>query len=320
MEGADEARERLGGLFNIVVTPFHQDGTLDVPALVDNIERVIALGYDGCLIGGTYGEFPAMSAGERAELFRRAVEAVADRVPVMLCSADANPRTAGELTELASALGGVPMVTAPFVSEVSDGQIIDYFSAVTPLSRNGIVIYNAPGIGITLSAQLIERIADIPGIVALKQGDLTPTTVDILIGRLSGRIRLFCASDLTFLGPVTAGFDGLSSTNSGAIPELIHASYRAAKEGDLRVAGKLHRMWYPLRELARQYGQPQTTKAAMAARGYSGGSVRPPLSDLTEQARLQVAAAMAAITGNPLFTGLSTADPRGEAAQATASI
>jgi dihydrodipicolinate synthase/N-acetylneuraminate lyase len=310
MEGADEARMRLGGLFCIVVTPFSRDGDLDVPALAENIERVIALGYDGCLIGGTYGEFPVMTALERADLFRTSVAAVAGRVPVMLCSADADPRTARELTELASALGGVPMVTPPFVSEVTDGQILDYFRSITPLSRSGIVIYNAPGIGITLSPQLIERIADIPGIVALKQGDLTPTTVDILIGRVGGRIKLFCASDLTFLGPVAAGFDGLSSTNSCAIPELIQASYRAVRSGEIPTAGALHRAWYPLRDLARRYGQPQTTKAAMAARGYRGGYVRPPLHDLDEMAKEEVAAAIAEITASSLFSGISAAQVR----------
>jgi 4-hydroxy-tetrahydrodipicolinate synthase len=309
MQGADEARERLSGLFNIVVTPFSEDGALDVPALRENIERVIALGYDGLLIGGTYGEFAVMTAPERAELFRTAAEAIAGRVPAMLCSADADPRTARELTELASTLGGVPMVTAPFVSEVTDGQIFDYFRSITPLSRTGIVIYNAPGIGITLSPQLIERLAEIPGIVGLKQGDLTPTVIDILVNRVGGRIRLFCASDLAFLGPVAAGFDGLSSTNSGAIPELIQASYRAARSGDLPTAGELHRVWYPLRELARRYGQPQTTKAAMAARGYRGGSVRPPLSDLDQAARQQVTAAVAEITENPFCANISNATP-----------
>jgi dihydrodipicolinate synthase/N-acetylneuraminate lyase len=304
MEGTDEARARLGGLFNITVTPFKQDGELDVPALADNIERVIELGYDGCLIGGIYGEFPVMTASERAELFQHAVAAVAGRVPVMLCSADADPRTARELTELASALGGAPMVTAPFVSEVTDEQIFDYFRSITPLSRNGIVIYNAPGIGITLSPQLIERLADIPGIVALKQGDLAPTTVDILVNRVSGRVKLFCASDLAFLGPVTAGFDGLSSTNSCAIPELIQASYRAIKSGEAGTAAALDRTWYRLRDLARRYGQPQTTKAAMAARGYRGGFVRPPLRDLDEAGQREVAAAIAEITKGSLLAGV----------------
>jgi 4-hydroxy-tetrahydrodipicolinate synthase len=225
----------------------------------------------------------------------------------MLCSAAADPRTARELTELASTLGGVPIVTPPFVSEVTDGQIFDYFRSITPLSRSGIVIYNAPGIGITLAPQLIERIADLPGIVALKQGDLTPTTVDILVSRVGGRIKLFCASDLTFLGPVVAGFDGLSSTNSCAIPELIQATYRAIKSGELPTAGALHRAWYPLRDLARRYGQPQTTKAAMAARGYRGGFVRPPLRDLDGAAKREVAAVMAEITESSLFAGISSA-------------
>jgi len=66
----DEIKARLKGIFSIIVTPFTSDGAFDFPALGENIERVISLGYDGLLIGGTYGEFPAMSATERAELFR----------------------------------------------------------------------------------------------------------------------------------------------------------------------------------------------------------------------------------------------------------
>ena len=77
----------LGGIFNITVTPFSTDGAIDLRALANSAERIIALGYDGLLIGGTYGEFPAMSADERAELFRRVFELVHGRVPVMLGTA-----------------------------------------------------------------------------------------------------------------------------------------------------------------------------------------------------------------------------------------
>src|SRR4051812_26299363 len=119
----EEQKSRLKGIFSIVVTPFTADGAFDFKALDENIERVIALGYDGLLIGGTYGEFPAMTIDERAELFRRSTDAAKGRVPVMLCSADSDVRVARELTELASSLGGFPMVTPPFVSEVTDGQI-----------------------------------------------------------------------------------------------------------------------------------------------------------------------------------------------------
>ena len=287
MKDISECHARLRGLFNITVTPFKADGAFDDAALARNIERVIALGFDGILIGGTYGEFPAMSTEERADLFRRVMDIVGDRVPVMLCSAGSDVRVVRELTALAGGLGGLPMVTPPFVSEVTDAQIVAFFRDMAPLSRTGVLVYNAPGIGITLQPSTLEQLADIPGVVGVKQGDLSPTAIDQIAGRLGGRIRLFCASDLAFLGPVMCGFDGVSSTNSCALPELILATYRALEAGDAAAACDLHRLWYPFRALAREFGQPQTTKAAMNLRGFGGGSVRPPLRDL---ATAQIAA------------------------------
>jgi len=190
----------------------------------------------------------------------------------------------------------VPMVTSPFVSEVTDEQIVAFFRDVAPLSRTGIVIYNARGVGITLSPLLIERLAEIEGVIGLKQGDLSPTAIDEIANRLSGRIRLFCASDLAFLGPMMAGFDGTSSTNSCALPELILASYRAFERGDAATARDLHRRWYGLRALARLHGQPQTVKAAMNLRGFDGGHVRPPLVDLGEEARAEIGTALASLS------------------------
>jgi dihydrodipicolinate synthase/N-acetylneuraminate lyase len=288
----DDRASRLNGIFNIVVTPFHKDGAFDFAGLTENIERVISLGYDGLLIGGTYGEFPAMTPDERAELFRRSMEAANKRVPVLLCSASSDVRIARDLTALASDLGGIPMITPPFVSEVIEGQIFEFFADIAKQSRTGIVIYNAPGIGITLSPSLIERISGVPGVVGMKQGDLTPSVIDILVGRLRGRIKLLCASDLGFLGPMAAGFDGISSTNSCALPELILKSYRAIECGDAAAAGEAHRAWYPLREVIRRYGQPQTTKAVMNARGFKGGSVRKPLLDLQGAALEEVTKAL----------------------------
>jgi len=280
----------LKGIFNITVTPFTADGAIDFPALGQAVERVIGLGYDGLLIGGTYGEFPTMSPDERAELFRRSMDFAGGRVPVMLCTAASDVRITSELTRLASELGGYPMITAPYVSEITEEQIVDYFRWIAPAAKGRLIIYNAPGIGITLSARLIERVAGIDGVAGLKQGDLNPTAIDDLANRLGGRIKLFCASDLAFLGPVTAGFDGLSSTNSCAFPELILAIYRAVESGDAHAAIRLHRSWYAFRELARRYGQPQTVKAAMAHRGWSNGHVRQPLQRLTKAQAAEVAA------------------------------
>ncbi len=295
MKDISECRARLHGIFNITVTPFLANGDIHRVGFSRSIERVIDLGFNGVLIGGTYGEFPAMSTEERADLFRFVMDVVGDRVPVMLCSAGSDARVVRDLTMLAGNLGGLPMVTPPYVSEVTDSQIGAFFREMAPLSRTGILVYNAPGIGITLSPSLLEQLADIEGVAGVKQGDLNPTAIDQIANRLAGRMRLFCASDLAFLGPMMAGFDGISSTNSCALPELILAAFRAVEGGNAATARDLHKLWYPLRALCRAFGQPQTTKAAMNLRGFDGGSVRPPLRDVSAAEQAEIASVLATL-------------------------
>jgi dihydrodipicolinate synthase/N-acetylneuraminate lyase len=92
MKDITECQARLRGLFNITVTPFKADGAFDHVNLARNIERVIGLDFDGILIGGTYGEFPAMSTAERADLFRRVMDVVGDGF--RLCCAPPAPMSA----------------------------------------------------------------------------------------------------------------------------------------------------------------------------------------------------------------------------------
>jgi dihydrodipicolinate synthase/N-acetylneuraminate lyase len=298
MKSPSEAVDRIKGLFNITVTPFGKDGSVDNDALCASVDRVLGIGFDGLLIGGTYGEFAAMNTDERVALFKTVVSHVGDKVPVLLCTAHSDSRVVFDLTELAGNLGGLPMVTAPYVSEVNDDHIYRFFERVSGISKTGIMIYNAPGIGITLSPELVCQLAEIDGMVALKQGDLNPTDIDILASRLHGKIRMLCASDLALLGPLAMGFDGVSSTNSCALPELIHSIYHAIKNGDAATAGHLQRLWYPLRDFARKYGQPQTTKAIMDLRGWRGGGVRSPLLDLDADQKQQVRLALEELSRN----------------------
>lgn len=286
---AADGADRLSGLFNITVTPFAADGSVDAAAFAASIERVISTGYDGLLIGGTYGEFATMTLEERAALFRKAVEVAAGRVPLLLCTADSNPTVVRDLTALAEELGEVPMVMPPYVSEVNDAHIVAFFEEMSKVSKS-IMIYNAPGTGITLSPALIERLAAVEGVIALKQGALHPLVVDEILGRVKGKLKLFCASDLQMLGPIAAGFDGISSTNSCAFPELIHAIYHELAEGNARKAGEMQHSWREYRAFALKQGQPQTTKAAMTLRGWVGGHVRAPLLDLDATQRDALAA------------------------------
>ncbi len=298
MKCPEESLERIQGLFNIAITPFAEDGSIDFVALEANTERILEFGYDGLLVGGTYGEFATMDVDERVNIFRSVMSQVGNHLPVLLCTAHSDSRVVFELTRLAGEMGGLPMVTAPYVSEVNERHILEFFELVSGYSSTGIMVYNAPGIGITLSPELIGRLADIDGVVGLKQGDLDPTAVDVLCGEIQGRIRVLAASDLALLGPLALGFDGVSSTNSCALPELIHSIHRAIMTENTAVAGRLQRLWYPLRKLTRQYGQPQTTKAIMKLRGWEGGHVRLPLLDLSDDQVSEVGKALSELASH----------------------
>ena len=142
--------------------------------------------------------------------------------------------------------------------------------------------------------------------VGIKQGDLNPTAIDQIANRLRGRLRLFCASDLAFLGPMMAGFDGISTTNSGALPEIIINTFRAVEQGDAATARNLHQLWYDYRALARKHGQPQLVKAAMALRGFNGGTVREPLKPVSEAALAELTRVMQVLASDPR-TGVTLA-------------
>ena len=291
INSVEQARNSVGGLFNIAVTPFEADGTVNYGALEDNLNRVIEMGYDGVLVGGQYGEFATMSLAERAELSKRTMQVAGDRVPVLLGAGGSEPAVVKDLVTLAGDLGGIPMVTVPYVSEVQPRHILEYFAQIGPYSKTGILIYNMPETGHIISPDILEQLADNESIVGVKQGDLTPSVVDQIAGRLLGKLRVLGASDLHLFGPLTVGFHGATSTNSSALPELVLNTFRAFVQGDAERARELHMKWYPIRELLRKFGQPQTTKALMNLRGWVGGFVRSPLMDLGEQEKALLAEA-----------------------------
>ena len=203
MKNIAECRARLRGIFNITVTPFAADGAIDRAGLARSVERVNDLGFDGVLIGGTHGEFPALSTEECRTLPARHGRRGRPRARHALQRWLGRPSSARP--HPVRQRPGWPAHGDAALCLRSDGRANRrLLPRHAPLSKTGILAYKAPGIGITLSPGLMERLADVPGVVGIKQGDLSPTAIDQIADGLGGRIRLFCASDLAFLGPCPA--------------------------------------------------------------------------------------------------------------------
>jgi dihydrodipicolinate synthase/N-acetylneuraminate lyase len=96
--------------------------------LKKDVERALSTGMNGLCIGGTYGEFATMSPPKQLDCIERVASIVGDRVRLLFCTADSDPRIVRELTVAASQLCPVPMVMPTYVSEIIRRQIVEFLS------------------------------------------------------------------------------------------------------------------------------------------------------------------------------------------------
>jgi 4-hydroxy-tetrahydrodipicolinate synthase len=283
---AGEIRSHLTGVYAILPTPFREDWTIDVAGLERNIARVLAGGVHGVLVGGGYGEFPSLTTAERRQLFHEVVRIVGRRVPVVACTAHSSTFEALELTRAAEESGAdAAMLTPPYVTEVSEADIVRHFAFVASRATIPLVLYNSPSTGVTMSPALLARLADLPTVAGIKQGVQTAGEMAATVDLVGDRVAVLCGSDTVMVAGLAVGMVGVTSTNSSFIVDIIMTTYEAVAAGDWKAALRSHRRWAPFRAFARRAGQPAAAKAAMDLAGLVGGACRPPLAALGPEER-----------------------------------
>jgi len=283
-------RERMHGVFTIFLTPFTASGTLDLDAAAENADYLIREGLNGIVVAGTYGEYVTLEPEERRTLLRTVVAAAKGRVPVVATTAGGSTREVIAYTRDAEDAGADgAMITPPYgMIEPTEQGTITHFEAVAKATTLGLLLYNNPLITPSLAPELLSRLAEIDGYVGLKQGATTIQEHAELIALAGGRLKIFAGSDQAMVASLALGADGLSSTQSNFIPQIILGTYAAMVRGDLATARREFGRWAEFRRFARRAGQPACAKAAVELLGRRGGPVRAPLVSLTAPQRAEL--------------------------------
>ncbi|WP_232476250.1 dihydrodipicolinate synthase family protein [Flavisphingomonas formosensis] len=292
------ARVEWRGYIPAIVTPFAADGSLDPGALGTMLEWLHAEGMHGLVVAGTTGEWTSLSAGERALLFKAAGAQMAGKLPLLAGCTSFTARESLAFADHAADCGfdGVLVTPPPYVRP-SEEEILGFYAQVSAGSRLPICVYNwPPGTGIDMSVDLLERIAALDNVVAIKQstGDLRRFLATFF--RLNESVRVFGHSmDEHGLALLEArGGDG--TMGAGGVLGRIHADfYNHFWAGDIEAArecGRKDRVimedWYT-QELVGRFGSgPAILKAAFAERGVPAGRVRPPLNDVSAEDRAKI--------------------------------
>ena len=284
----------FSGTFTALVTPFKSDETVDFDALTKLIERQIDAGVDGVVPVGTTGESPTLSHDEHVEVIRCAVQTAAGRIQVIAGSGSNSTKEALTLTQKAIDAGvdGVLQIT-PYYNKPSQEGLFRHFSKLADLGAP-VVLYNVPGrTSRQIDISTIVRLSEHPHIVAVKEAGGSVERVSAILDACD--ITVLSGDDGLAFPMIAVGATGVISVASNVVPEQVCNMIRAARDGNMADARRLHNQLYPLFRDLFIDTNPIPVKAAMAMMGLTPEVYRLPLCELDDRARMQLRATLKAL-------------------------
>lgn len=277
-----------------LVTPMHEDGSLDFDGLRRLIDWHVAEGTDCIAVVGTTGESPTVSIEEHCEIVRVAVEHAAGRVPIMAGTGGNATSEAIELTRYARQVGAdCTLQVVPYYNKPSQEGMYRHFRAVAEAIDLPLVLYNVPGRTVAdLQHETVLRLAQVPGIVAIKEATGNLERGARLIRDLPKGFSVYSGDDGSAIGLMLLGGHGNVSVTANVAPRLMHEMCMAAIEGELQRAREIHMRLLPLHRLLFCEPSPAPAKWALSRLGRGQPHVRLPLLPLTDAGQALVEEAL----------------------------
>ena len=274
----------ITGSIVALVTPMHNDGSVDYPALRKLIDWHIAEGTDCIGVVGTTGESPTVNVEEHCEIIRVAVEQAAKRVPIMAgCGANSTAE-AIELAKFARSVGAdCQLQVVPYYNKPTQEGQYQHFKAIAEATgRLPIVLYNVPGRSVAdMQHDTVLRLAQIPGIVGIKEATGNIERAQWLIKEAPKGFAIYSGDDPTAVALMLCGGQGNISVTANVAPHLMHELCVAAMAGDVKTAMEIQFRLMPVHKHLFVEANPIPVKWAMARMGLCGPTLRLPMTELT---------------------------------------
>ncbi|MFF7091331.1 4-hydroxy-tetrahydrodipicolinate synthase [Streptomyces rubradiris] len=262
-----------------MITPFTEDGALDLDGARRLAAHLVAEGCDGLVLNGTTGESPTTTDEEKTRLVRAVREAVGDRAALVAGVGSADTRHTAELALAAGKAGadGVLVVT-PYYSRPPQEAVAAHFRQVADASELPVMLYDIPGrTGTRIEPETLIRLAEHPRIVAVKDCSYDFLGAQKVLAQTE--LAYYAGCDEHVLALYAVGAAGCVSTVANAVPAHIAAIPAAFDAGDTARARRLQLSATPLIEAMTGAGLPGTVtaKALLTGLGLPAGPVRAPL-------------------------------------------
>lgn len=235
-----DATELFGTVIVAMVTPFHEDGSLDLDSAQRLATHLVDTGCDGVLVSGTTGESPTTHGPEKADLVRAVVEAVGDRAKVMAGAGSNDTAHAIRMAEAAAEAGADSLlVVSPYYNRPSQDGVAAHIEAVASSADLPVMVYDIPGrTGVAIGPECSARIARHPNVLAVKDAAGDPVA-GTRRGRETG-MAIYSGDDGLNLSFLAHGGVGVVSVVGHVAARYYRTMVDAMARQDLRAALEAH--------------------------------------------------------------------------------
>ncbi|HOM57523.1 MAG TPA: dihydrodipicolinate synthase family protein [Candidatus Latescibacteria bacterium] len=277
------SKARIKGILTPNLVPLDRNGNIAEDELRRYVEWLVQKGVSGLYPNGSTGEFTRFSPEERREIIRIVASQVNGRVPVLAGAAEATVRDTLAACAAYAEMGcTAAAICAPYYFKLSQDSVGEYFAELARHTELDIVLYNIPQFANEISLDTIERLADFPRIVGIKDSSRDFPRFLNLINRMRPRrpdFSILIGTEEIILPALLMGGDGGTIATSGIVPEVVMKLYALAESGKIEEARKIQ---FKLLELINVMlfgaGFPEGFRAAASLRGFVMGQSRQPLS------------------------------------------
>ena len=287
----------ITGSIVAIVTPMHDDGSVEYPALRRLIDWHIEEGTDCIGVVGTTGESPTVTVDEHCEIIRVSVEQARGRVPIMAgCGANSTAE-AIKLAQFAKQVGAdCQLQVVPYYNKPTQEGLYRHFKAIVDAVGDlPMILYNVPGRTVAdLQHETVLRLAALPQIVGIKEATGNLERAQWLIGAVPEGFAVYSGDDATAVALMLCGGQGNVSVTANVAPRAMHDLCVAAIAGDARAAMRIQHRLLPLHKHLFCEPNPVAVKWAMSRLGLCGGALRLPMTPMQAQNISTVEAALRA--------------------------
>ena len=278
-----------------IVTPFHEDESINYDRLDELIDYHCENGTDSIIICGTTGESATMTEEEHAECVRFTIERAKGRIPVIAGTGSNCTRTAIELSRDAAEHGadGLLLVT-PYYNKATQAGLIAHYTAVAKEAKAPIIMYSvASRTGCNIEpATVAALVKNVDNIVGIKEASGNISQVARIMSLTDGNIDLYSGNDDQIVPLLSLGAKGVISVLSNIAPRETHDICAKFFAGDVAGSAALQLKAIPLVEQLFCEVNPIPVKKAMKLIGKDCGPLRMPMTELTPEHEKTLAQAM----------------------------